>query len=144
MGATCNASLCLGPTCPDRPAPGCAHRRCAATPQRAGLTTRTCRITLHLLLASQLVLSNKMRCTRPPPTHRCRINIYNSLAYSCIALQVIQNLKIKATEGRGACDAGICNCYKTESRFCACTFSNPLMSVPLGYHRVKYQRGALH
>ncbi len=34
--------------------------------------------------------------------------------------------------------------FKTDSGFSVCVFSNPLMFAPLGYRKVKLQKGALH
>lgn len=46
--------------------------------------------------------------------------------------------------GEWAKYAGMWGFYKTDSGFSVCVFSNPLMFAPLGYHRLKFQKGALH
>lgn len=61
---------------------------------------------------------------------------------ACACLRVLWCV-LRKEEERGG-DAGMCRFYKTDSGFSACAFSNPLMFAPLGYHRVKFQKGALH
>lgn len=147
MESTCTASLSLALVLSCCLAWGCTrclwlHRWRCATPQTASLMTMLFWVTLHPVLASLLDSSKRLRSS-VPPRQQCSSMWVFSWSRMCLFASVLVCFKKRGGGERGG-DTGVCRFYKTDSWFSACAFSNPLMFAPLGYRRVKFQKGALH
>ena len=114
------------------------HRGRASWPSRAV-------ITLHLVLASQLDLSKRLRSS-VQGHHQCIVPASGS--FHALARLFGRTLVcMKRWEGGaswGGCDVWILWNRQWIICVCVCVFSNSLMFAPLGYPGVKFQKRALH
>lgn len=94
--------------------------------------------TLHLALPSQQHLNNRHSWAKPSS-----MQVQNNVP-ACGSLRAYAGTHSSCLVCVKEREAGTCSFCKTDSRFCMCEFSNPLMFAPLGYHRVKFQKGALN